>query len=262
MAQLLNIPTLIQEQNSYAGITNKWLAKRAKLVCVAYPEMQKAFPAAQVLFTGNPVRQSLTKVKSRYQGQDLLQLGFEPNKPLILAIGGSLGARTINLALLQHHQAIIASGMQLLWQTGKSGYESTIQKLQVLYPNGLPQQLQVKEFIVDMDTAYSAATVVISRAGALSISELALVGKPAILVPSPNVAEDHQTKNAMALVRLGAAVMIKDQDLNSQLINQLKSFFDHPKSLNVISEAISQQAKPNAASDIAAAIIKLKTFSS
>ncbi len=212
------IPCLIQEQNSYAGITNRLLAKKATKICVAYEGMERFFPAEKIIMTGNPVRQnvldiSVTKEEARRS------FGLDPDKKTILFLGGSLGARTINESISQHLDLVRDSDVQFIWQTGKYYYTAICEQLK--HQPEIPQ-LKVTDFISDMGAAYKAADLVISRAGASSISEFCLIGKPAILVPSPNVAEDHQTKNAMALVNKDAAIYVKDdaklEDLNKHIL--------------------------------------------
>ena len=205
-AQRAGVPTLLQEQNSYAGVTNKLLAKGAARICVAYEGMDAFFPADKIVLTGNPVRPALFEVdKTRQQAKS--QLGFSPDKPLVLVVGGSLGARTINETMRSSAARLIAAGVQVLWQTGKN------------FRDHVPAMpgLKVTPFISDMGMAYRAADIVVSRAGAGTISELQLLGKAVILVPSPNVAEDHQRKNALALADRGAAVMILDCDARASL---------------------------------------------
>lgn len=213
-AHSMGVPCLIQEQNSYAGVTNKSLAKKVKKVCVAYTGMERFFPADKIILTGNPVRQNLLDNKVD-KDEALKSFGLEPGKRTILIIGGSLGARTVNESVLSHLENIRSSEVQFIWQTGKYYSEEIHRELAKTEP---VKNLYVTDFISDMDKAYSAADLVISRAGASSISELCLLGKPSILVPSPNVAEDHQTKNAMALSTKDAAVFIKDSDSRGKLI--------------------------------------------
>ncbi len=214
-AAKMGVPTLIQEQNSYAGVTNKLLAKKAKRICVAYEGMERFFPKEKILMTGNPVRQSLTQVQLTKE-EAKKALGLQPGKKTILVIGGSLGARTVNESILQHLQDIRnASDVQILWQHGKFYAEeikAALDKADKL------DNLTATAFIKDMDKAYAAADLVISRAGASSISEICLLEKPSILVPSPNVAEDHQTKNAMALSDKGAAILVRDADAREKLV--------------------------------------------
>ncbi len=257
VAQLMGIPTLIQEQNSYAGLTNKLLAKRVKRICVAYPGLQRYFPHVKLVFTGNPVRQSLTALTEEHRNTGYKFYGFDPAKPVLLVIGGSLGARTINRALVDHHAALLNAGVQIIWQTGKSGFGTVSDQIKQLYPNGQPSGLVITEFIADMDIAYSTADVVLSRAGALSVSELTLVGKPTILVPSPNVADDHQTKNARALSDRHAAITILDQQLSEQLLPVVLTLLDDNERRQTLSAAIKELAMPNAAVKIAGIVQEL-----
>ena len=246
-AAQMGIPTLIQEQNSYAGVTNKLLAKSAQRICVAYDGMERFFPADKIMMTGNPVRQSLTETHlSRKDAR--LQMGLEPNKPTILIIGGSLGARTINESVLGTLDQIGTADVQIIWQTGKYYSSHIAEELKRL---GQPANLMVIDFISNMDTAYAAADLVVSRAGASSISELCLLGKPCILVPSPNVAEDHQTKNAMALSTKEAALLVKDADAATQLIPLAIQTATDTQSLQSLSNEISKLALPDSAAKIA-----------
>ena len=249
----MGIPCLIQEQNSYAGVTNKLLAKKAKRICVAYEGMDRFFPADKIVITGNPVRQSL--IENSISREDAIKsFGLDPEKKTILLVGGSLGARTINESIMQHLDMVENSGVQFIWQTGKYYNAAIMEKLNAY--KKLPM-LKVTDFISDMGAAYKAADLVISRAGASSISEFCLIGKPVILVPSPNVAEDHQTKNAMALVNKDAALYVKDADAPHSLlalaINTVKDA-DH---LAKLSANISKLGKENSAEVIADEVIKL-----
>ena len=249
----MGIPCLIQEQNSYAGVTNKLLAKKAKRICVAYEGMDRFFPADKIVITGNPVRQSL--IENSISREDAIKsFGLDPEKKTILLVGGSLGARTINESIMQHLDIVENSGVQFIWQTGKYYNAAIMEKLNAY--KKLPM-LKVTDFISDMGAAYKAADLVISRAGASSISEFCLIGKPVILVPSPNVAEDHQTKNAMALVNKDAALYVKDADAPHSLlalaINTVKDA-DH---LAKLSANIRKLGKENSAEVIADEVIKL-----
>lgn len=252
-ANSLGIPTLIQEQNSYAGLANKQLASKAARICVAYEGMERFFPKEKIVMTGNPVRQdvldaSLTREKA------LAAFGLESHKKTILVVGGSLGARTINESVLSHLDEIATSGMQFIWQTGKI-YSQQIGE--TLKQKGQPTNLIVCDFIGDMGAAYRAADLVISRAGASSISEFCLIGKPVILVPSPNVAEDHQTKNALALVQRDAALYVKDADAKDQLIPlAIKTVSDEAK-LKSLGENARKMGLPDSAQMIAEEVIKL-----
>lgn len=254
VAESMGIPTLLQEQNSYAGVTNKLLAKKARKICVAYDGMSRFFPADKILFTGNPVRQNL--LEGTVQKDDAVRsFGLVPGKRTILVIGGSLGARTLNESILGNLPLVKQqNNVQFVWQTGKY-YSSAIKE--ELDRRGCPDNLKVMDFIADMKQAYAAADLVISRAGAGSISEFCLLGKPVILVPSPNVAEDHQTKNALALVQKNAALYVPDAEARRSLLPlAINTVGDHEK-LESLSRNIIQLARPNAASDIADEVIKL-----
>ncbi len=248
-ASKMGIPCLIQEQNSYPGVTNKILATTASKICVAYPDMERFFPAEKIITTGNPVRQSLLASTTRQEAAAFF--GLDAAKPVVLAIGGSLGARSINDGLLSTISQL-DGGVQLLWQTGKIYFDRIDVELQKL---NLPN-VKAFEFIKRMDLAYALADVVISRAGASSISELALLGKASILVPSPNVSEDHQTKNAMALVDKGAAKIVHDAN-TGVLLSESQKALSNGDELERLSKNILQFAKPNAASDIAREVAKL-----
>ena len=250
----LGIPTLLQEQNSYAGITNKLLAKRAKQICVAYEGMERFFPKERILLTGNPVRQALLS-SSLHRSEAFRSLGLDEGKRTILIIGGSLGARTLNEAVLSHLATIaVTEDVQILWQTGKFYAAEIAQRLQQAT---CPSNLIVTEFVSDMAAAYAVADLVVSRAGASSISELCLLGKPSILVPSPNVAEDHQTHNAMALVKQEAAMLVKDAEALTQLLPTAIQLVRNTSRLQEIGKQAIKLGKPNAASDIADAVIAL-----
>ncbi len=246
------IPTLIQEQNSYAGVTNKLLSKNARTICVAYPEMERYFPAEKLILTGNPVRQGIGDVES-LKDDALKFFKLDSQKPVILLIGGSLGARTLNQSVAAKLEEINQSGAQFIWQTGKFYNEDA--KAQLAGKNY--ENIHQYDFISRMDLAYAASDIVISRAGALSISELCVVGKPAILVPSPNVAEDHQTHNAMALVNKHAAILVDDEHAPEKLIDEsLRLVFD-PHEKEKLARNIKKLALPEAADTIAKEVIKL-----
>ena len=249
-ANLSGIPTLIQEQNSYAGVTNKFLAKKAKKICVAYPDMDKFFPADKIKVTGNPVRKDILEVASKRE-EAFRFFELDPNKKTILIVGGSLGARTINESTVGGIDAFAKENVQLIWQTGKEFYEKA-----KTAATPFAATIKVLDFISTMDLAYAAADVVISRAGALSISELCLVKKPAVLVPSPNVAEDHQTKNAMALVSREAAAIIKDSDARQTLVEEALVLLKDSTRQELYKMNIASLAKPNAAKEIAEAVIQ------
>lgn len=252
-ANSLGIPTLIQEQNSYAGLANKNLAKKAEKICVAYEGMERFFPAGKILMTGNPVRQNLLDTTISRE-EAVKRQGFDPAKKTILLVGGSLGARTINESVLQHLDLITSSSdVQFIWQTGKY-YSAEIAKR--LEGKDIPN-LKVTDFITDMGTAYKAADLVISRAGASSISEFCLIGKPVILVPSPNVAEDHQTKNALALSTKDAAIYVKDAEAPSMLLKLAIDTVKDDAKLQSLHENVLKLALPNSAEIIAKEVIKL-----
>ena len=251
-ANSLGIPTLIQEQNSYAGLANKQLASKARKICVAYEGMERFFPKEKIMLTGNPVRQAL--LETALSREDAVRsLGFDPKKKTILLVDGSLGARTINESVLQHLDQVEQTDVQLLWQTGKF-YYADIQKR--LYGKQLPN-LKVTDFISDMGTAYRAADLVISRAGASSISEFCLIGKPVVLVPSPNVAEDHQTKNALALANRDAAIYVKDSEAPDRLLQLALDTVADEARLRSLSENVLKLALPDSADIIAKEVIKL-----
>ena len=252
-ANSLGIPTLLQEQNSYAGLANKNLAAKASKICVAYEGMERFFPADKIMMTGNPVRQQLLDTKVTRE-EALKTFNLSPDKKTILLVGGSLGARTINESVLSHLDEIRESGLQFIWQTGK--YYSA-QIAETLKQKGQPDNLRVLDFISDMAAAYRAADLVISRAGASSISEFCLIGKAVILVPSPNVAEDHQTKNALALVHKDAALYVKDAEAKDQLIPlAIKTVVDDAR-LKTLSDNVLKLALPDSAKIIAQEVLKL-----
>jgi len=245
-ANRMHIPTLLQEQNSYAGVTNKLLAKKAAKICVAYDEMEQFFPEEKIVLTGNPVRRDLQcSEEKRKEAYDYFQL--DPNKKTILVIGGSLGARTINQSMMKVLEKINNSDVQFIWQTGKYYYEEIVHHAPfTVYP-----------FISRMDLAYSVADLIISRAGAGSISEFCMLGKPVILVPSPNVAEDHQTKNAMSLVNKNAAIKIADKDAENQLVDKALELIHNESELQSLSANILKLALPDAANSIVDEIEKI-----
>ena len=252
----MGIPCLIQEQNSYAGVTNKLLAKKAEKICVAYEGMERFFPAEKIILTGNPVRESVLETKETRE-EAIKAFGLDPNRKTILFVGGSLGARTINESILQHLDLLENSDIQVIWQTGKY-YSEAIAKALKEKGKDYPM-LKVLDFISDMGQAYKAADLVISRSGASSISEFCLIGKPVILVPSPNVAEDHQTKNTMALVNKDAALYVKDADAADTLLAlAIKTVKDSDK-LHSLSENILKLGLKDSANVIADEVIKLAT---
>ena len=252
MAQRKKIPTLIQEQNSYAGLTNKLLAKRAGAICVAYPGMEVFFPKEKIKHTGNPVRKDILSLEGKVE-QAFLHFGLERSKPVLLVLGGSLGAKTINEAMLRNMEEFEALGFQVLWQTGKFYYEAMKAKLA---DTGL-KHIHALEFIKNMDLAYAAADLVVSRAGALSVSELSLAGKAVIFIPSPNVVDDHQTKNAMALVKSNAAAILRDSDAVQGLLAVVEELMHDPATRGRLSKNIFKLAKPDAAIEIVGELEKL-----
>ena len=251
MAHSLKIPTLIQEQNSYAGLTNKWLSKKTKKICVAYENMNQFFETNKLVLTGNPVRKDIENLDAKLLDAKTY-FKVSKNEKVILVLGGSLGAKSINEGILNSIDTIKDQPIKLLWQVGKRYFDSIENQLnQINIPN-----VKALAFIKRMDLAYSLADLVISRAGALSISELTLAGKPSILVPSPNVSEDHQTKNAMSLVNKSAAILVEDKDTDSLLRTAL-DLLKQENQLNTISTNAKKMGKPNASEDIVNEIFKL-----
>ncbi len=247
MAEKFGIPTLLQEQNSYAGVTNKLLAKKACKICVAYDGMDRFFKKEKIILTGNPVRQNLLE-KTLGHDDAVRSFGLDPSKKTILIVGGSLGARTLNNCVMHGLNKIKDSGVQFIWQTGKFYFEEA--KACIKQAGELPM-VHTTDFISDMNAAYSAADLVVSRAGAGSISEFCLLEKPVILVPSPNVAEDHQTKNALALVNKGAAIYVKDADAENQLLDTAIQTVQDPEKLKELSNHIARLAFRDSAKVIA-----------
>lgn len=252
-AASMGIPCLIQEQNSYAGMTNKHLAAKAEKICVAYDGMERFFPADKIVKTGNPVRQALLESNITRE-EALATFGLAPGKKTILLVGGSLGARTVNESVLSHLDLVRESDVQFIWQTGKY-YNASIMERLAKEPK--MDNLVVTDFISDMAAAYKAADLVISRAGASSISEFCLIGKPIVLVPSPNVAEDHQTKNAMALVNRDAAILVKDADAAESLLPLAVKTVNDEARLKSLSENILKLALPDSAVIIAKEVIRM-----
>lgn len=253
VAGSMGIPTLLQEQNSYAGVTNKLLAKQAKKICVAYEGMERFFDKNKIILTGNPVRQGLLNHTITHE-EAIRTFNLDPTKRTILILGGSLGARTINQCLMNNLNKVKESGVQFIWQTGKIYIDEAREK--VAEAGELPM-LHVTDFIGDMATAYCAADLVISRAGAGSISEFCLLKKPVILVPSPNVAEDHQTQNALALVNKNAALYVKDIEANQLLLDKAIEAVNQPELLEQLSKNIAELAFTDSANVIAKEVIKL-----
>ena len=253
VAGSMGIPTLIQEQNSYAGVTNKILAKSAKKICVAYEGMERFFPKEKIVLTGNPVRQGL--VDSRISKAEASEkFGLDKNLKTVLIIGGSLGARTLNEGVLGHLDEIRNSDVQFIWQTGKYYSDEIKKRMSEVKPL---DNLRVMDFISDMDYAYAVADLVVSRAGAGSISELCVLNKPAILIPSPNVAEDHQTKNAMALANKSAAIFLKDADAPEKLVEMAINTVNDSDMLRTLAENAGKMAFRNSADVIADEVCKL-----
>ena len=254
MAASMNIPTLIQEQNSYAGVTNKILAKSAKKICVAYDGMERFFPKDKIMLTGNPIRKSLIEMRTN-RCEAVKTLGLDENKKCVLIVGGSLGARSINEAVLANIETIRENkDIQFIWQTGKLYFEEMKERCSII---GKAENLTITDFVSNMAAALSAADLVISRAGAGSISEFALLGKAVILVPSPNVSEDHQTKNAMALVEKEAAIHVPDSKAMEEMIkNAVETVLDSQKTA-LLEKNVEKLGMPNAAEVIADEVIKL-----
>ena len=253
MAVKHKIPAIVQEQNSYAGLTNKMLARKVQKICVAYPQMDRFFPAEKVVLTGNPVRKDITELTNK-RDAGLSHFGLRADRPVLLVLGGSLGARTLNDSMILNIQKLIDAQVQVLWQCGKFYHAEMQNKLSQVPQNDL---VKLFEFLKEMDLAYAVADVVISRAGALSVSELSIAGKPTIFVPSPNVAEDHQTKNAQAMVENKAAVLVKDVEAREVLIDRAIELLKDEEKKAQLSKNIKAMAKPNAANEIVDEIVKL-----
>lgn len=244
------LPTLIHEQNSFAGKSNQMLAKRANTVCVAYDKMDRFFPKEKIVLTGNPIRQDILDVSEKRE-EGCKHYGFDPKKKILFLTGGSLGARTLNESMALHLQSLVDAGIQVLWQAGKTTYEE-FRPLAEKY-----QGVNITAFVDRMDLAYAMADLVVARAGALTISELCQTGKAAILVPSPNVAEDHQTANAMALVEKDAVLYIKDAVARQELVPKALELLKNEDALNKLKHNIKELALPNAADDIAKEVLKI-----
>ncbi len=247
-AGFANIPTVIQEQNSFPGITNKWLSKTANKICVAYDNLERFFPAQKLVQTGNPVRQDLLDIENKKQ-EAIQYFGLSENKKTVLVLGGSLGSRRINQLIEQEMPNFKNQNVQVIWQCGKFYFEE--------YQKYSDEQIQVKAFIDRMDLVYAAADCIISRAGASSVSELCLVGKPVIFIPSPNVAEDHQTKNAKAIVDKDGALMLRESELNEKFASTFSDLLNNENLRISLSQNIKKLAKPNATKDIVDEIEKL-----
>lgn len=246
------IASVIQEQNSFAGLTNKQVAGKVSRVCVAYEGMEKYFPKEKISVTGNPVRKDILTINEKRERAHI-HFGFTESTKTLLIIGGSLGARTINESILLGIEKLIAAQIQVIWQTGKGYYDLYREKLRAYDL----KRIRVQDFVREMDLAYAVADVVVSRSGALAVSELCIAKKPCILVPSPNVAEDHQTKNAMALVEKEAALIVKDKEAMERLVDQALELIFDEKRAKKLSENIARLAKPNATRDIVNEIEKL-----
>lgn len=253
-AASLKIPIILQEQNSYPGITNKLLAKRADFICVAYSGMEKFFPKEKIIITGNPVRKDILTT-SITKEEAIRHFNLDPTKPVILSVGGSLGAGTLNRSISGGLDAFDKAGVQVLWQTGKFYAENSTNAVKAA---GI-DCVKPMAFINRMDMAYAAADIVISRAGAIAISELCLKGKPSILVPSPNVAEDHQTRNAMALVQSNAAIMVADNKAENELVNMAISLASDKNKQTVLASNIAKLGMPDSAREIANLAIQCAT---
>lgn len=245
-----SVPAVLQEQNSYAGVTNKLLAKRVRKICVAYPNMERYFPAEKVVLTGNPVRQALMKPVDRLVALNEFRLA--PEKPVILIVGGSLGARSLNEGVMAQLELIARNEVQVIWQTGKLYYEEMMARLK----GHFPETLRPVAFLARMDLAYGAADLVVSRAGAGTISELCLLGKPSVLVPSPNVAEDHQTRNARALVEQDAAILVKDAEARELLLKEAFALVRDKERLDRLSANSLKLARPDATARIVDVILE------
>ena len=255
MAASMDIPTLIQEQNSYAGVTNKILSKKAKMICVAYDNMERFFPHEKIKLTGNPVRKSLIEMRANRK-EAIKAIGLDENKKCVLIVGGSLGARSINEAILANIEKIRENNnIQFVWQTGKLYFEEM--KKRADEGKGKPENLIITDFVSNMANALGAADLVVSRAGAGSISEFALLGKAVILVPSPNVSEDHQTKNAMALVEKGAAIYVADAKASEELVDKAIETVNNPDAIAQLEQNVEKLGKPNAAEVIANEVMML-----
>jgi UDP-N-acetylglucosamine--N-acetylmuramyl-(pentapeptide) pyrophosphoryl-undecaprenol N-acetylglucosamine transferase len=244
-ATYLNIPTLIQEQNGFPGKTNKLLAKSVNSICTAYDGLERFFPKEKILLTGNPVRKEMVDIANK-RDEACQFYGMDSTKPIALIIGGSLGARTLNRSVVHAYEVLRNSGVQVLWQSGKLYYNDLKSELST----NEAENIHLVEFIERMDFAYAMADIIVSRAGAISVSELCIIGKPVILVPSPNVAEDHQTKNAMALVEKCAALLIKDVDAPETLMTETLNLLADQERCKALATAIQSLGKPNATAAI------------
>ncbi len=248
MANMMNIPTVIQEQNSFPGITNKLLSKKANKICVAYENLERFFPKEKMILTGNPVRQDLISIENK-KSEALVHFSLNANKKTLLVLGGSLGARRVNQLIEKELDKLISLDVQIIWQCGKLYFED--------YKKYNSTTVKVLAFIDRMDLVYAAADIVISRAGASSVSELCIVGKPVIFIPSPNVAEDHQTKNAASIVKRKGALMLKESELDSEFSLVFEALLKDKGKQIQLSENIKQLALPNATKQIVDEIVSL-----
>ncbi len=245
MANLLRIPTFIQEQNSFPGKTNKMLAKKAQRIFTAYDGLEKFFPKEKIVLVGNPVRQNMVEIEGKRE-QAFTHFDLNPNKKTVLVVGGSLGAKTLNDCMDEQIEELVNQDIQVIWQCGKYYADALFRK----WENRLPNGVWLNPFIFDMDYAYAAADLIVSRAGAISVSELCLVGKPAIFVPSPHVAEDHQTKNAMALLEKNACILVKDQSAKTELVKTIVQTLNNEELCKKLSSNIKKLGLPNATEQI------------
>lgn len=241
IASMMNIPTVVQEQNSFPGKTNKVLSRTVTRICVAYENLERFFPADKIVLTGNPVRSKVVKIEGLKE-KGLAHFGLQPNLKTVLVVGGSLGARTLNESVLANTEVLQKNEVQVIWQCGSFQYETMKAGTADKKMNGII----LKKFINEMELAYAAADVIVSRAGAMAISEMCIIGKPVILVPSPNVAEDHQTKNAMALVDSEAAILVKDSEAREKLIPQLLELIKNEEKQEALAKNIKKRAIENA----------------
>jgi UDP-N-acetylglucosamine--N-acetylmuramyl-(pentapeptide) pyrophosphoryl-undecaprenol N-acetylglucosamine transferase len=252
MATWLKVPSVIQEQNSFPGKTNKLLAQKVSAICTAYEGLEKYFPKEKITITGNPVRHDMVDISGKKEAASAY-FNLSLNKPTVLFIGGSLGARTLNQTVLKHYEEIANSDFQVIWQCGKTNFETINEEVK----DKAVDSIKLLKFIDRMDYAYALADIIVSRSGAISVSELSLIGKPIILVPSPNVAEDHQTKNAMALVGQDAALLVKDKDAESELIENVKSLLLDENKRKEMTSAIAKFARPDATKQIVDIVEKI-----
>ncbi|MFZ4260834.1 undecaprenyldiphospho-muramoylpentapeptide beta-N-acetylglucosaminyltransferase [Sphingobacterium sp. HJSM2_6] len=252
MANMIGLPTIIQEQNSYAGLTNKKLGQKARKICVAYEGMERFFPKERILLTGNPIRKAAVKIAGKRE-EAIHAFQMDLNKKTLLVTGGSLGALTLNDCIEAGIPQLVDAGIQVIWQCGSYYYE----QLQAKWGENLPVEVKLMPFLDRMDYAYAAADIIVARAGAGTISELCVIGKPVVLVPSPNVSDDHQTKNAMALANHHAAIVVKDQDARQDLIQQIVHLINHPNEQAVYGENIKKLALPDADEVIAKEILNI-----